>query len=578
MAAKVKMNFPGKEVDNHITRRYDIRKRLGKGAYGIVWKATDRKTNETVAVKKIFDAFRNPTDAQRTFREIMFLKAFGTHPNIITLRNIHKAKNDRDIYLVFDYMDSDLHNVIKKGNLLKDIHIRYIMYQLLKATKYIHSGDVVHRDQKPSNILIDVNCHCKLADFGLARSLNPKESLDGKGTPEIIDPSLTDYVATRWYRAPEILVASKRYTKGIDMWSLGCILAEMLLGKPLFPGSSTINQVELIMNTIPKPSKEDIEGLCSGFGVSLLERAPSGPSKPIKHLLRNVRKDALDLVEKLLVFKPSKRLSAVEALDHPYVSRFHRVKDEPSMHYRVVPPLRDDVRLGVDDYRSNLYEYMRARQTSAQQNVPTETKKDTFSPPTITRCSKMHYLYQEKHESSPKKSTLPQISRSVKEIVPRTMPTAVRRNVSAQELRPNEKQEVNLKKTTNSDCGFECQKHQTSSPQKHANLVRAVLKNSVDAKRYTTAIIPKDCLRESLHQREEDKRRAYCNHRLSTNKTQVKIKQHLVLPQYNKIVQVKIEKCMGDAPNQLSSLKHLSPYRSKLSQASITGKYIGNKA
>lgn len=154
------------------------------------------------------------------------------------------------------------------------------MYQLLRATRYLHSGDVIHRDQKvnspkrkstekkfffhidtyevsfalfqPSNILINAECRIKLADFGLARSLANYYAEEETEGP----PLLTDYVATRWYRAPEILVASKRYTKGVDMWSLGCILGEMLLGKPLFPGSSTVNQIERIMAALPKPTTQ----------------------------------------------------------------------------------------------------------------------------------------------------------------------------------------------------------------------------------------------------------------------------------------------------------------------------------
>nr|CAD7196991.1 unnamed protein product [Timema douglasi] len=294
-----------------------------EAAYGIVWKAIDKRTKEVVAVKKIFDAFRNQTDAQRTFREIMFLH-------------------------------TDLHNVIKRGNILKDIHKRFIMYQLLKATKYIHSGNVIHRDQKPSNILIDAECRCKVADFGLARSVTMMANSSGESS----DPALTDYVATRWYRAPEILIASKRYTKGIDMWSLGCILAEMLLGKPLFPGSSTINQIERIMSTIPPPTTEDVENVCTGYGSSLLQRAPAGPRRPLTELLKDSTPDALDLVTKLLVFHPHKRLTASEALMHPYVHRFHNSSNEPSLNHDVLPPLRDDVQLAVDDYRNKLYEMM----------------------------------------------------------------------------------------------------------------------------------------------------------------------------------------------------------------------------
>ncbi|KAG7156531.1 Mitogen-activated protein kinase 15-like [Homarus americanus] len=221
-------------------------------AYGIVWKAIDRRTGEVVAVKKIFDAFRNETDAQRTFREIVFLLEFSSHPNVIRLLNVLRADNNKDIYLVFQFMETDLHNVIKKGNVLEDIHRRYIMYQLFRAARYLHSGSVIHRDLKPSNLLLDSDCRVKVADFGLARSVEPCALVEPQG-----DPTLTNYVATRWYRAPEILLNSKRYTLGVDMWSLGCILGEMLLGKPMFPGSSTLDQIERIMSVISPPCRED---------------------------------------------------------------------------------------------------------------------------------------------------------------------------------------------------------------------------------------------------------------------------------------------------------------------------------
>lgn len=180
------------EVDRHVAQRYLIKRRLGKGAYGIVWKAMDRRTGEVVAIKKIFDAFRDQIDAQE----------FGGHPNIIRLLDVIPAKNDRDIYLVFESMDTDLNAVIQKGRLLKDIHKRCIFYQLLRATKFIHSGRVIHRDQKPANVLLDSACRVKLCDFGLARSLG--DLPEGPG-----GQALTEYVATRWYRAPEVLLSSR---------------------------------------------------------------------------------------------------------------------------------------------------------------------------------------------------------------------------------------------------------------------------------------------------------------------------------------------------------------------------------
>ncbi|CAL8296932.1 unnamed protein product [Lota lota] len=357
------------EVEEHISQKYEIKRRLGKGAYGIVWKAIDRQTGEVVAVKKIFDAFRNRTDAQRTFREIMFLQEFGNHTNIIKLINVIRAQNDKDIYLIFEHMDTDLHAVIKKGSLLKDVHKRYIMYQLLKATKYLHSGNVIHRDQKPSNVLLDTDCSVKLCDFGLARSLSQIQEDAG-------NPTLTEYVATRWYRAPEILLGSTRYTKGIDMWSIGCILGEMLLGKALFPGTSSINQIEKILSAIAHPSPEDIQSIKSEYGASVIQRMLLKPQVPLEELLQpSVPPDALDLVKRLLVFNPDKRLTAEQALEHPYVARFHNPVKEPVLGYSVVLSVGDDTQLSVVQYRNKLYEMILERRITRWIPKPTQPRQ-----------------------------------------------------------------------------------------------------------------------------------------------------------------------------------------------------------
>eukprot|EP00212_Chloropicon_laureae_P006727 CAMPEP_0197500706 /NCGR_PEP_ID=MMETSP1311-20131121/61662_1 /TAXON_ID=464262 /ORGANISM="Genus nov. species nov., Strain RCC856" /LENGTH=259 /DNA_ID=CAMNT_0043046461 /DNA_START=42 /DNA_END=818 /DNA_ORIENTATION=- len=252
------------EIDAHVLKKYDVQQKLGKGAYGVVWKSVERKTGRVVALKKIFDAFQNATDAQRTFREIMFLQELSGHGNIVRLLNVLRADNDRDIYLVFEHMESDLHAAIRAGILL-DVHRRYIMYQLLRALKYLHTAELLHRDIKPSNLLLSSDCHVKLADFGLARSVaqlrQRSESAEehqhqhqknafgdfGSSVGSAANCILTDYVATRWYRAPEILLGSTKYTHGVDMWSAGCILAELLKGRPLFPGTSTMNQLQRVL-------------------------------------------------------------------------------------------------------------------------------------------------------------------------------------------------------------------------------------------------------------------------------------------------------------------------------------------
>jgi len=209
-------------IDRHVLKRYELDTKLGKGAYGIVWRATDRKSKQPVALKKIFDAFQNSTDAQRTYREVMFLQEMKAHENIISLLNVLKADNDRDLYLVFEFMETDLNAAIK-SRILQDVHKQYIMFQAFEALRYMHERGLVHRDMKPANLLLNSACLMKVCDFGLARST------DGLGENLDDRPLMTDYVATRWYRAPEILVGSpstaRRSTCGVwgASWRRWCL-------------------------------------------------------------------------------------------------------------------------------------------------------------------------------------------------------------------------------------------------------------------------------------------------------------------------------------------------------------------
>eukprot|EP01121_Diplochlamys_sp_Union-15-3_P010084 TRINITY_DN2794_c0_g1_i1.p1 TRINITY_DN2794_c0_g1~~TRINITY_DN2794_c0_g1_i1.p1 ORF type:complete len:374 (-),score=65.07 TRINITY_DN2794_c0_g1_i1:266-1360(-) len=352
------------EIDRNILRRYEILQKLGKGAYGIVWKCLNKKTQEIVALKKIFDAFQNATDAQRTFREILFLQELSDHENIIKLLDVYKAENDKDIYLVFAFMETDLHAVIR-ANILEDVHKRYIIYQLLKAIKYMHTGNVLHRDLKPSNILLNSECHVKVADFGLARSIE----LTGPAPPV-----LTDYVATRWYRAPEILLGSNKYTKGVDMWSIGCILGELLGSKPTFPGTSTMNQLDRIIEVVGPPAREDIDAIGSTFASPMVSSLASGGTKNVRSLFPNAPEDALDLLIKLLKFNPNKRITAEEALQHPYVAQFHNPINEPSCNKKIEIPIDDNTKYKIGDYRNKLYADILAKRR-AQKEAEREQRK-----------------------------------------------------------------------------------------------------------------------------------------------------------------------------------------------------------
>lgn len=328
-------------------------------AYGIVWKCEDKQTGEIVALKKIFGAFQNATDAQRTFREIVFLKEFGDHDNIVLLKEVIRADNDKDIYLVFEHMEIDLHAVVR-ANILEEVHKRYIIYQVLKAMKYIHSGQVLHRDMKPSNLLLNSECFVKVADFGLARSIDAQEDPN-----QVSMPVLTDYVATRWYRAPEILLGSTKYTKGVDMWSVGCILGELLGGKPVFPGNSTMNQLDRIIEVTGRPTPQDIEAIQSPFASSMLEGLPPSHPRSLRHMFPNASDDALDLFEKMIRFNPDKRITADEALRHEYVAQFHNEDEEPVCKHKIVVPIDDNKKFSISEYRNKLYNLILSPQADA---------------------------------------------------------------------------------------------------------------------------------------------------------------------------------------------------------------------
>lgn len=340
------------EIEPHVERRYEIVQKLGKGAYGIVWRAIDRKTRATVALKKVFDGFSNTTDAQRTYREVMFLQRVQ-HDNIIKLLNVIRSENKVDLYIVFELMETDLHATIR-GNILQDIHKQFVTYQLLRCIRFLHRHQIIHRDLKPANLLLNSDCHMKLADFGLARSVDQATS-DISTT--VVRPVLTEYIATRWYRPPEIVVGSLRYGKPMDIWSIGCVIAEMLTGRALFQGSSTMNQLERIVAAIGMPSPADLESMESQFTDTMMGNLPTVQPKPLKQVLSTCPRDAVDLISKMLVFNPNHRITAELAMRHPYVAGFctaDELNPDPPAE-AIVLPLPDNQRLTVDAYRDALY-------------------------------------------------------------------------------------------------------------------------------------------------------------------------------------------------------------------------------
>ncbi|KAL2470416.1 Mitogen-activated protein kinase 13 [Abeliophyllum distichum] len=292
---------------------------VGRGAYGLVCCATNAETMEEVAIKKIGSAFDNRIDAKRTLREIKLLTHMD-HENIIKIKDILRPPEKEkfnDVYIVYELMDTDLHQIIQSSQELSEDHCQYFLYQLLRGLKYIHSANVLHRDLKPSNLLLDANCDLKICDFGLARSTSETDFM-------------TEYVVTRWYRAPELLLNCSEYTAAIDIWSVGCILMEIIKRETLFPGKDYVHQLGLITELLGSPDDSDLGFLRSDNAHRYVMQLPQFPKQPFSQKYPDVSPVAIDLAEKMLVFDPAKRITVEEALNHPFLSSLHEINEEPT--------------------------------------------------------------------------------------------------------------------------------------------------------------------------------------------------------------------------------------------------------
>jgi mitogen-activated protein kinase 1/3 len=300
-------------------------KSIGSGTYGSVAALHDSVADTGVAIKMIGHPFRNAIDGKRCLREIKLLRLLE-HDCIIQLLDVlpPPSPDFRQVYIVTELMDADLHTVISSEQPLSDDHVQFFVYHILRALLYIHSANVVHRDLKPLNVLVNKNCDIKLCDFGLARGRAGFSQEDD-------DFLRTEYVGTRWYRAPEIVLTSMEYTAAVDIWSVGCILGELIGRVPMFRGSDFLDQIRSICEVLGTPSDDDLSFVPPENKAArnfIKTRFPSLPRKGWTAMYPQATEATCKLLDGMLRFDPNGRLTASEALRHPYLEGHYDEEDE----------------------------------------------------------------------------------------------------------------------------------------------------------------------------------------------------------------------------------------------------------
>jgi serine/threonine protein kinase len=299
-----------------IDKRYEPKKILGRGSFGVVCTAYDSVRATNIAIKRIRPYANDEWDARHTLREVRLMKALGPHPNIIHLYDLSLFDDKSELYMMMELMDCDLHRIIQSKQPLNDTHFKCFAKQMLEAVKAMHSIGIFHRDLKPGNILVSKDCQLRVTDFGLARFMDELTLAgDNRQNP------MTEYVVTRWYRCPELLLAPKEpYSSSIDLWSVGCIIGELIKRKPLFPGKSHANQVQLILEVKGYRNPNDLGINLTSEASSFLDRRCRYTGQPLSTFIPQASPAAIELLTALLQLNPINRPTALDALNMPYLA------------------------------------------------------------------------------------------------------------------------------------------------------------------------------------------------------------------------------------------------------------------
>ncbi|KAF9645608.1 Pkinase-domain-containing protein, partial [Thelephora ganbajun] len=275
--------------------------KIGEGTYAVVYRAREKTTGRRVAIKKIkVGQFKDGLDMS-AIREVKYLRELS-HPNVIELLDVYSSKTN--LNLVLEFLDTDLELIIKDRSLVfLPADIKSWVAMTFRGLEFCHRNFILHRDLKPNNLLVASDGQLKIADFGLAR--------------DFADPGykMTCQVITRWYRPPELLFGARYYSTAVDIWSVGCIFAELMLRTPYLPGESDMDQLKTIFRALGTPTEDEWPG-----HTKLPDYVPVGQFQkaPLRDLFTAASADCLNLLGKCLLYEPRRRISAKEALSHPY--------------------------------------------------------------------------------------------------------------------------------------------------------------------------------------------------------------------------------------------------------------------